>query len=227
VPDRAVTTAADGDLEVALAAEADGGDDVVDVRGSNDEGRPTIEHGVPDPPGIVVAGGIGRDDLAREGAAKLVELGVGWHGGTRDSHAESLVRRAALRRRTPYHARGLRLDTHPVRNAWFFSLDAEKHWPNYATIVTNDEHDQASDLDRPGVFRLNLGVDKATFKRYAADPEPDFTAFDTVLPHPVYAAQRWISILDPSWSTWNETVIPLIAVAHDRLAAQRARHRHG
>ncbi|HEX6867799.1 MAG TPA: DUF6194 family protein, partial [Candidatus Limnocylindrales bacterium] len=37
-----------------------------------------------------------------------------------------------------------------IPGAWFFSLDAEKHFPNYATIVTNDAHDQASDLERPG-----------------------------------------------------------------------------
>ena len=55
VPDRAVTAAADGDLEVALAAEPDGSDDVVDVRGSDDDGRSSIEHRVPDAPGIVVA----------------------------------------------------------------------------------------------------------------------------------------------------------------------------
>ena len=111
--------------------------------------------------------------------------------------------------------------------ATFFSLD-EKHWPNYATIVTTDEHDVGSPSNltaRPGVFRLNLGVDKATFERYAeADAEPDYAVLDTVLPHPVYAAQRWISILAPSWATWKETVVPLIAVAHDRLAGQRARH---
>jgi hypothetical protein len=116
-------------------------------------------------------------------------------------------------------------DVVAIPAAWFFSLDAEKHWPNYATIVTTDEHDQASDLDRPGVFRLNLGVDKATFEGWAGvDPEPDYMALDRVLPHPVYAAQHWLSILNPSWSTWNATVVPLIGVAHDRLAAQRARH---
>lgn len=108
--------------------------------------------------------------------------------------------------------------------AWFFSLDEEKHFPNYATIVTNDDHDQASDLERPGVFRLNLGVDKATYEGFAFEPDPDYTALDRVLPHPVYAAQRYVAILNPSWSTWNETVVPLIAIAHDRLAAQRARH---
>jgi hypothetical protein len=116
-------------------------------------------------------------------------------------------------------------DVIEAMSAWFFSLDPEKHWPNYATIVTTDDHDQASDLARKGVFRLNLGVDRETFERIAAvDPEPDFTAFDRLLPHPVYAAQRWISIVNPSETTWHEVVIPLIALAHDRLAAQRARH---
>src|SRR4051812_32625779 len=38
-------------------------------------------------------------------------------------------------------------------NAYFFSVDPEKHWPNFATLVTTNEHDDASDLDRPGVFR--------------------------------------------------------------------------
>ena len=41
--------------------------------------------------------------------------------------------------------------------ATFFSLD-EKNWPNYATIVTTDEHDDGapSVLARPGAFRLKL-----------------------------------------------------------------------
>ena len=117
-------------------------------------------------------------------------------------------------------------DVVQAMNAWFFSLDPEKHWPNYATLVTTDEHDDASDLDRPGVFRLNLGVDRPTFERIAAaDPEPDYTAFDRLLPHPVYGKQLWISILNPTTETFAETVVPLLALAHDRLAAQRARHR--
>ncbi len=122
-------------------------------------------------------------------------------------------------------------DTYPetdvveAMNAWFFSLDPETHWPNYATLVTTNEHDDASDLDRAGVFRLNLGVDRPTFERIAAAADPDFTAFDRLLPHPVYAKQLWISILNPTDATFSETVVPLLALAHDRLAAQRARHR--
>lgn len=119
-------------------------------------------------------------------------------------------------------------DVVTIPAAWFFSLDPEKHWPNYATLVTNDEHDQASDLERSGVFRLNLGVDRETFANIAgAHAEPDYTVLDRVLPHPVYAAQLWICILNPSWTTWSETVVPLIAIAHDRLAAQRERHGPG
>ena len=69
-------------------------------------------------------------------------------------------------------------------------------------------------------------MDRPTFERIAAaDPDPDYTAFDRLLPHPVYAKQLWISILNPTDATFSETVVPLLALAHDRLAAQRARHR--
>ena len=33
-------------------------------------------------------------------------------------------------------------DVVQAMNAWFFSLDPEKHWPNYATVVTTDEHEK-------------------------------------------------------------------------------------
>jgi hypothetical protein len=116
-----------------------------------------------------------------------------------------------------------------VGGTWFCSLDPMKHFPNFATIVTNNDYDDGSDLDREGVFRLNLGLTRATFERLvgddlaAADP-PDYTALDTILPHPTYAAQLWISILNPSATTFREGIVPLIAEAHDRLAGQRARH---
>jgi hypothetical protein len=117
-------------------------------------------------------------------------------------------------------------DVVEAMNAWFFSLDAEKHWPNYATLVTTDEHDAASNLTRPGAFRVNMGVDRETFERVAAEagPDPDYGAVDRLLPHPVYAAQRWICIVNPSHATFRGAVVPLLTVAHDRLAAQRTRH---
>jgi hypothetical protein len=118
-----------------------------------------------------------------------------------------------------------------IPGASFFSLDPEKHFPNFATIVTTDDFDadQASKLtSRPGVFRLNIGVGRATFERLVgAIAEPDYAAFDRFLPHPVYAKQLWLSILNPSDATFRDVALPLLTEAHDRLAAQRARHRGG
>jgi uncharacterized protein DUF6194 len=109
--------------------------------------------------------------------------------------------------------------------ATFFSLN-EQSWPNFATIVTTDEHDMGtpSDLARDGVFRLNLGVGKATFDRLVGSIEsPDYAALDRILPHPVYAKQRWIAILNPTHQTFDEVVKPLIAEAYERLAKQERR----
>jgi hypothetical protein len=111
--------------------------------------------------------------------------------------------------------------------ATFFSLD-ESSWPNYATIVTTDEHDMGAPsrlTERDGAFRLNLGVGKATFERLVGGAaEPDYAVVDTILPHPVYAKQRWISIVNPSEATFRDVVLPLVDEAHDRLADARARH---
>jgi hypothetical protein len=118
-------------------------------------------------------------------------------------------------------------DVVEAMGATFFSLDPETHWPNYATIVTTDEHDEGapSNLARAGVFRLNLGVGRATFERLVGSmADPDHAAFGRVVPHPVYARQLWVSILNPSDATFRDVVLPLLAEAHDRLAAQRARH---
>ena len=112
--------------------------------------------------------------------------------------------------------------------ASFFSLDPEKHFPNFATIVTTDEHDEGepSRLSRTAVFRLNIGVGRQTFERVTGSTvEPDYAALDRLLPHPVYAKQLWISILNPSDTTFQDVVLPLLTEAHDRLAAARARHR--
>ena len=109
--------------------------------------------------------------------------------------------------------------------ATFFSL-TDQHWPNFATIVTTDEHDMGAPsnlTDRPEVFRLNIGVGKDTFERLVGASEPDPAALDTVIPHPVYAKQRWVAILNPSRRTFDEVVKPLIAEAHDRLARPRRR----
>jgi hypothetical protein len=120
-------------------------------------------------------------------------------------------------------------DVVTIDGAVFFSLDPEKHFPNFVTIVWIDDFDgdKVSDLtNRQGVFRVNIGVSRQSFERVAgSDANPDYAAFDRLLPHPVYARQHWVSILNPGDATWRDVVLPLIAEAHDRLAAARARHR--
>jgi hypothetical protein len=123
-------------------------------------------------------------------------------------------------------------DLAEAMGASFFSLDPERHFPNFATIVTTDEHDEGAPSDlssRPGVFRLNIGVGRETFERIAeaAGTEPATSAFDTLFPHPVYARQHWISILNPSEATFRDIVVPLLTEAHDQLAGARARHPAG
>jgi hypothetical protein len=68
-----------------------------------------------------------------------------------------------------------------------------------------------------------VGVDRDTFQRLVGSmTDPDYAALDRFVPHPVYARQRWISILNPSHATVRDRLMPLIAAGHDRLAARRA-----
>ena len=78
------------------------------------------------------------------------------------------------------------------------------------------------------MFRLNIGVgERRSIASSARSAEPDYAALDRLLPHPVYAKQLWISILNPSDATFRDIVLPLLTEAHDRLAALRSRHQAG
>lgn len=75
-----------------------------------------------------------------------------------------------------------------IEGGAFFSLDSEKHWPNFATVVWNDDFDQASNLTRPGFFRVNIGLGREEFQHLVGSvTEPDHTAVNRLLPHPIYA----------------------------------------
>jgi hypothetical protein len=109
--------------------------------------------------------------------------------------------------------------------AWgdtFFIYDPDRNLPDpkrfpFATIVTQDygEFDSASNLNRPGVFRLNIGVSKETFaKLFSAEGEHDFTELDRLMPHPVYGRNHFVCVLNPSDSTF-ETIKPLLCEAYE------------
>lgn len=119
----------------------------------------------------------------------------------------------------------------------FFFTGSDHMFP-FATLVTNDEYETVSDLNRPGIFRLNIGVGKETFRAHfgaetsfpdmnaGLDATPtgyDFAALDRLLPHPVYGRQLWVCILNPSAATFDTTVIPLLAEAYDLAVKRDAR----
>ena len=129
-------------------------------------------------------------------------------------------------------------DVHVVNayDAYFFFYGEDRMTP-FDTLVTNDAHDQASDLNRPEVYRLNVGVGRDTFlSLFGSQPSPpgqsgvvdtghDFTALDQLMPHPVYGHLNWVCVLNPSDETF-QTVGELLAEAH-RLAIARQGRRAG
>ena len=126
----------------------------------------------------------------------------------------------------------LRPEEGPGAGDTFFYYDPEsdvdltREMP-FATIVTKDygEFDNASRLDRPGVFRLNVGLSRESFRSLFGSPDEskghDYAALDRLMPHPVYATQSWVSVLNPSPETF-ETVKPLLAEAYSRATKRRA-----
>jgi len=111
---------------------------------------------------------------------------------------------------------------------FFFYRD--DHLLPFATIAVSDnEYDRVSNLDRPGVFRLNVGVSKETFQRLFGADAPqtgayNYTTLDRLMPHPDYAAQSFFCVLSPSPATF-EQLRPLLAEAYE-IAVKRYNRRH-
>lgn len=120
----------------------------------------------------------------------------------------------------------------------FFYYDPQSerdysHGLPFATIVTKDYvgFDESSHLNRPDVFRLNIGVSRDTFRAlfgYAPGEDApaattyDYAAPDRLMPHPVYAPQSYVCVLNPSPETFETAVKPLLAEAYSRDAARYA-----
>ncbi|GIJ21979.1 DUF6194 family protein [Micromonospora lutea] len=128
-------------------------------------------------------------------------------------------------------------------DAWgdrFFYVGPDRRQP-FATIVEHDVpgFDDASQLDRPDVFRLNLDLGRAEFESLFGFPprdfedhrhEFDYARLDTLVPHPGYARYGFGSIVMPGPQLLPE-VDRLLAIAHaravdrDERAARRAADR--
>lgn len=107
------------------------------------------------------------------------------------------------------------------------------------TIKEKDgENDQASQLDRPGMYRVNLGPRKQTYvnlfgsvpkrppKGGVVELEMDFAQTDILLPHPVYAWMGWVCTLNPSKHTFEE-LKPLILESYEFAKEKFAKRKNG
>ena len=110
---------------------------------------------------------------------------------------------------------------------FFYKSD---HMVPFATLISSDQdHDRISNLDRPGVFRLNIGVSREMFQSLFGTAKVDvssydFTALDVIMPHPEYAPQNFICVLSPSEATF-ERVQALLTEAYE-IAVQRYNRRN-
>lgn len=110
------------------------------------------------------------------------------------------------------------VDTVTAGDATFFMYDPAQKMPQgnyFATITTADnDYDNVSKLDREGVYRLNMGISKATFRAmFPEEKEYDFAALDVIMPHPSYAQAFWICVVNPRDATF-ETLKPLLEEAY-------------
>jgi erythromycin esterase-like protein len=126
-------------------------------------------------------------------------------------------------------------ETGSPEGAWgdrFFYVGPDRRQP-FATIVEHDVpgFDEASQLDRPGVFRLNLDLGRAEFERLFGFPpkdfeehqnEFDFARLDTFMPHPGYALYGFGSIVMPGPQMLPE-IDRLLAITHARAADRHER----
>lgn len=97
----------------------------------------------------------------------------------------------------------------------------------YGTIVTKDyPDDTASDLDPAGRWRVNIHVDRATFRDLTGTPTDevavDSATPDVVRPHPVYGSAGWIAVVNPGRET-SDTVLRLLREAHEAARARSNR----
>ena len=100
----------------------------------------------------------------------------------------------------------------------------------FATVVTkNYPGDEQSQLDRPGVFRVNISTDTDTFTRWVGrsprDPatdDVDLSRADTVFAHPVYGTVGWLAVVNPGTNT-TAVVIDLLTAAHARARTRYER----
>jgi hypothetical protein len=106
----------------------------------------------------------------------------------------------------------------------FFFYKSERVLPFVTLIAADNEYDQISQLNRLGVYRLNIGVGRQAFQALFGEGKVevgayDYAALNQIMPHPEYAAQHFVCVLSPSGETL-EKVQGLLAQAYE-IAVRR------
>ncbi|MGP4070628.1 DUF6194 family protein [Halobacillus sp. B29] len=103
---------------------------------------------------------------------------------------------------------------------YIFYFVGDDHRLPFATIGYEDnEFDQVSNLNREGIFRLNIGISNNSYKNLVDQlPEQsDYTTINEFLPHPHYSRQNYICILNPYGDNIEQTK-KLILEAHNKAS---------
>jgi hypothetical protein len=107
-----------------------------------------------------------------------------------------------------------------------------------ATFKERDgANDSASNLNRGGLYRLNVGLSKSSyFKLFGPTPARpaaghivntghDFTTLDLITPHPVYGWMGWIAVINPAAQTYASLrpyLIESLTLAKTKFAKRAA-----
>jgi hypothetical protein len=109
------------------------------------------------------------------------------------------------------------------------ALPADRRWP-FATVVTKDYPglDESSQLNRDGVFRVNVHVGRDRFTELIGyspsehkqrTPDVDPATADVIVPHPQYGQQGWVAVVSPGVNT-STRLQDLLREARDRAATR-------
>lgn len=110
----------------------------------------------------------------------------------------------------------------------FFFVGDDYRIPFVSISDSDNDYDRVSNLDRDGVFRINIGVSRETYDTLfpgPAAPDLDYSVLDTFLPHPEYARQHFICILNPLQRN-TEATRRYIVEAHALATARLSRKSH-
>lgn len=103
----------------------------------------------------------------------------------------------------------------------FFYLAPDGRVPTgqpFATIITKDYPGEPSaGLDPHGSFRVNIAASRRD--RPSPDAAADPSTPDQVMPHPAYADQGWVAVVNPGERTQDQ-VLALLQTAHQAALAR-------